>query len=50
MGSGQWGESITGTTVKDTWSKSRVRVEMVEGGGFSWGGVVGWGEKADNCN
>ena len=22
-----------------------------EGGGrFSWGGVEGWGEKADNCN
>ena len=21
-----------------------------EGGGFSWGGVEGWGEKAYNCN
>ena len=21
-----------------------------EGGGFSWGGVEGWGEKAHNCN
>ena len=21
-----------------------------EGGGFIWGGVEGWGEKADNCN
>ena len=20
------------------------------GGGFSWGGVEGWGEKAHNCN
>ena len=20
------------------------------GGGFSWGGVEGWGENADNCN
>ena len=20
------------------------------GGGFSWGGVEGWGEKAYNCN
>ena len=23
---------------------------MGEGGGFGWGGVEGWGEKADNCN
>ena len=23
---------------------------MEEGGGFSWGGVEGWGEKAYNCN
>ena len=22
---------------------------MGEGGGFSWGGVEGWGEKAYNC-
>ena len=21
-----------------------------EGGGFNWGGVEGWGEKAYNCN
>ena len=26
------------------------RVEVGEGGGFSWGGVEGWGEKAYNCN
>ena len=25
-------------------------VEVGEGGGFSWGGVDGWGEKAYNCN
>ena len=25
-------------------------VEVGEGGGFSWGGVEGWGEKAYNCN
>ena len=43
-------EGITGTTIKDTWTKSRGRVEVGEGGGFSWGGVEGWGEKADNCN
>ena len=23
---------------------------MGEGGGFSWGGVEGWGEKAYDCN
>ena len=44
MGLGQWEEGITGTTIKDTWTKSRGRVEVGEGGGFSW---VGWkdGEK-----
>ena len=30
--------------------KSRGRLEVGEGGGFSWGGVEGWGEKAHNCN
>ena len=38
MGRGQWGEGITGTTIKDIWTKSRGRVEVGEGGGFSWGG------------
>ena len=37
-------------TIKDTWTKPRGRVEVGEGGGFSWGGVEGWGEKAYNCN
>ena len=50
MGWGQWGERITGTTIKDTWTEPRGRVEVGEGGGFSWGGVEGWGENADNCN
>ena len=31
-------EIFTGTTIKDTWTKSRGRVEVGEGGGFSWGG------------
>ena len=35
VGRGQWGEGIIGTTIKDTWTKSRGRVEMGEGGGFS---------------
>ena len=25
-------------------------VEVGEGGGFSWGRLEGWGEKAYNCN
>ena len=29
---------------------SRGRVEVGEGGWFSWGGVEGWGGKAYNCN
>ena len=48
VGRGQWREGVTGTTIKDTWTKSRGRVG--EGGGFSWGWVEGWGEKAYNCN
>ena len=30
---------------KDTWTKPRGRVEVGEGGGFSWGGVERWGER-----
>ena len=40
MGRRQWGKGITGTTIKDAWTKSRGRVEVGEGGG----------EKAYNCN
>ena len=50
MGSRQWGEGFSGTAIKDTWTKPRGRVERGEGGGFTWGGVEGWGEKAYNCN
>ena len=52
MERGQLGKGITGTTIKDTWTKSRGRVEVEreEGSGFSWGGVEGWGEKAHDCN
>ena len=38
MGRGQWEEGIIGTTIKDTWTKSRGRVEAREGGGFGWDG------------
>ena len=47
---GQWGEGLTGTTIKDTRTKPRGGVEAGEGGGFGWGGVEGWGENSDNCN
>ena len=50
MGRGQGGEGITGTTMEDTWTKSRGRVEVGEGGGFTCGGVEGWVEMAHNCN
>ena len=50
MGRGQWGEGITGTTIKDTWRKSRARLEVWEGGGFSCGWLEGSGEKAYNSN
>ena len=29
---------------------SRGKVEVGEGGGFGWGGLEGWGEKAYNYN
>ena len=35
---GQCGEVFIGTTIKDTWIRSRGRVEVVEGGGLGWGG------------
>ena len=38
----EWGEGITGTTIKDARTKSR--------GGWRRGREVGWGENADNCN
>ena len=50
MGWGQWEKGITGTTIKDTWTKPRGRVEVWEGGGFGWCEVEGWVENADNCN
>ena len=44
------GEGFSGTTIKDTWTKSRGRVEAGEESGFGWGGVEGWRENADKCN
>ena len=35
---GQWEEGITGTTIKDTWTKSRGRVEVREGSEIGWDG------------
>ena len=42
MGREQWGKGITGSSIKDTWTKSRGRMKAGEGGGFDWGGVKGW--------
>ena len=50
MGRGQWGEGFSGTTIMDTRTKPRGRVEAREGGGFSWGEGEWGGENADNCN
>ena len=33
---------FTGTTIKDTWTKSRGRVKVGKEGGFGWGEVEGW--------
>ena len=38
---GEWGgtgEGFSGTTIKNTWKKTRERVEAWEGGGIGWGG------------
>ena len=40
MGRAQWEEGIRGTTIKDTWTKSRGRVE----GGEVGSAGVGWRE------
>ena len=39
------GGRVFRTTIKDTWTKTRGRMETREGGGFDWGG-----ENAENCN
>ena len=43
------GRGFSGTTIKDTRTKSRQRVEVGDGGGIGWSGVEGRGENADNC-
>ena len=40
-GRGQWGKGFSGTTIKDTWTQPRGRVEAREGGEFGWGGRSG---------
>ena len=32
------GDGFSGTTIKDTWTQTRGRVEAREGGEFGWGG------------
>ena len=43
------GETLSGTTIKDTWTKPKGRVEAREGGGFGLGEGDRWGGNADNC-
>ena len=38
MWRGEWGEGFSGTTIKETCTKPRGRVEAGEGDGFGWGG------------
>ena len=47
---GQWGKGFSGTTIKDTWTKTKGRMEVREGGGFGWSGGEWWEENSDNCN
>ena len=44
MGRRQWGEGFSETTIKDTWTKTRERVEAREEGGFGWVGGSGGGK------
>ena len=44
------GEGFSGTTIKDTWTKARVRVEVGEGCGFGLGEVEEVDENAKKCN
>ena len=41
---GEEGEGFTGTTIKDTWTITRVGVETGEGGGDGWDGGMGGGK------
>ena len=50
MGRGQWGKGFSGTTIKETWTKTKGRMDVREGGGFGWSGGVGGEENSDNCN
>ena len=44
------GRGVFRNYYKGHMTKPRGRVEVGEGGVFTWGGVEGWGEKAYNCN
>ena len=47
-GEGGWdneGKVFSGTTIKDTWTKPRGRVEVREAGGFDWDKGAVFGEK-----
>ena len=43
------GRGVYRNYYKGHMDKIKGEEEMGERGGFSWGGVEGWGENADNC-
>ena len=50
MGVGTVGRGDYRNYYKGHMNKSKGEGGELEGSGFTWGGVKGWGEKAYNCN
>ena len=50
MGAGTVGRGYYRNYYKGHMDKTKGEGGEGEGGGFTWGGVEGWGEKAYNCN
>ena len=47
-GVGGKGKKLSGTCIKDTWTKPK-EVGLRVGGGDEWEGGVWWDENGDNC-
>ena len=45
---GEKGEGLSGTRIKDPWTKPE-GVGLRERGGYGWGGGEWWGENGDHC-
>ena len=50
LNSGEVGETVGRGYYRNYYKGHMDKIKWVGGGGFSWGGVEGWGEKAYNCN